>query len=877
MTVPTFGGENDGELLERAAPLGALHGALGEARAGRGRLLLLAGEAGAGKTALLRRFAADVAGSARVLWGACDPLFTPRPLGPFLDIAEQATGEFRGLVSQGVKPHETLAALLRELDRGRPSLLVLEDVHWADEASLDLLGMIGRRIGQAAALVVASYRDDELGRADALRTVVGELATAPAVTRLGLGLLSPAAVAAMARPYGVDELQLYRQTGGNPFFVTEVLASGAAIMPPTVRDAVLARASRAGPGARQLLEAIAVVPAPVETWLLEALAAGDVSHLDECLASGMLIHERGRVGFRHELARLAIEDSIPAGRAMMLHRAALRALGASPGARTDPAGLAHHAERANDAGAVLTFATAAGDQAAAVGAHREAAAQYGRALRFAESLPPELRASLLERRSYECYLSDQPEHAIEARRQALAAYQRLGDRRAEGESLCWLSRLLFFASRNVEAEETGRRAIAILEGLPPGRELAMAYSSVSHVRMLADDAPEAIRWGKRAITLAERLDETEVLVHALNNVGSAMFRAGSQEGRAKLERSLALASEAALNEHIARAYVNLASIAVDLRLYETADRYLADGIGFATEQGVDAWRWYLVAVRARGELERGRWHTAVASARTVLAAARPTSFARLTALVVLARVRARRGEPGCWPLLDEALGIATLNCHLQQVGPVAAARAEAAWLEGSRAEVDALTREWLDLARLRGDAWIYGELAYWRWKAGITGAARAAMAEPYALHVGGEWAAASECWSRLGCPYEAAVALADSHDAEALRRALSALTELGAKPAAAAVARRLRSLGERGVPRGPRAATRANPAGLTGRQLEVACLVVQGLPNNEIAARLVLSPKTVEHHVSAILRKLGVRSRLEMSAAAAGHGLTPEA
>jgi predicted ATPase len=426
--VSTFGWGDNGELLERAAPLSALRQGLDEACAGRGRLLLLAGEAGAGKTALLRRFADDVAGSARVLWGACDPLFTPRPLGPFLDIAGQVTGEFGGLVREGVQPHETLAALLRELDRGRPSLVVLEDVHWADEASLDLLGMIGRRIGQAAALVVASYRDDELGQAGALRTVLGELATAPAVSRLGLEPLTPAAVATMASPYGVDEQQLYRQTGGNPFYVTEVLGSGAASMPATVRDAVLARASRAGPGARQLLEAIAVVPAPVETRLLAALAGGDAGHLDECLVSGMLIHERGRVGFRHELARLAIEDSIPAGRAMMLHRAALRALRTSPGAGADPAGLAHHAEFANDAGAVLTFAPAAGDQAAAAGAHREAAAQYGRALRFAGSLPLRSRALLLERQSYECYLSDQPEHAIQARRQALAAYRSLGDR-----------------------------------------------------------------------------------------------------------------------------------------------------------------------------------------------------------------------------------------------------------------------------------------------------------------------------------------------------------------------------------------------------------------------------------------------------------------
>jgi len=837
--------------------------------------VLLSGEAGVGKTAVLYRFTRQVADRARIVWGACDPLFTPRPLGPFLDIADQAGGELAELVGQDVKPHQILPVLLRELSSGKPTVAVVEDVHWADEASLDLLGLASRRIEPIRALVIASFRDDKLDQAHPLRAVLGRLATVPAVSRLELEPLSLRAVAAMAAPYGSDPAELFEKTGGNPFFVTEVLACGSAGIPPTVRDAVLARASAAGERGRRLLEAVAVVPSAVEPWLLESLAGPDLEYLGRCLALGMLTEQPGGIGFRHELARLAVEQAIAPTRRIALHRAALRVLMASAHGNTDPAWLAHHAEQANDSEAVLALAPAAAERAAALAAHREAAAQLGRALRFAESLPAAERATLHERHSYEYFLSDQPELAIQARRQALALYRTLGDRAREGESLCWLARLLFFGSRDdAEAEEAAQAATKILEQLPPGRELAMAYSTVSYMRLLVGDLAAAISWGERAMALAERLGQTEVLVHALNNVGSAGFSRGDDRGREMLERSLVLARGAGLTEHVARAYVNLASTAVDLRRYDIADRCLTYGIRHANDHGVEAWRWYLLAVRARSELERGRWAEAVTSAESVLADARPASFARLTALVVVARVRARRGEPGYWPLLDEALRIASLNGHLQQSGPVAAARAEAAWLEGRYAAVPAETGDWLKLARELGDPWIAGELACWRLRAGLAGGHGGVAAEPYALQLAGDWAEAAQCWLALGCPYEAALALADCQDEQALRRSLPMLNELGARAAAAVVVRRLRALGARGLPRVPRASTARNPGGLTGRELEVLSLVVQGLPNRQIAARLVVSPKTVEHHVSAILRKLGIQSRSQARLAAASRGLT---
>src|SRR3972149_1336598 len=306
-----------------------------------GRLVLLGGEAGVGKTALLRRFCLLHRETARAFWGACDPLFTPRPLGPLLDIAERTGGALEESLARGAKPHEVSALLLRPPS---PSIIVLEDVHWADEATLDVLRLIARRVEAVPALFVASYRDDELDRSHPLRIVLGELATLSAVSRLRLPPLSPAAVGALARPHGVDAEELFRKTGGNPFYVTEVLSTGGAELPPTVRDAVLARVARLSPPAQKLLEYVAVVPTLVELSLLTRLAGEAFASLDECLSSGMLHAAGDAVAFRHELARLAVEEAIPGHRRTALHGAVLSALANSP--MSDPAHLAHHAEAA---------------------------------------------------------------------------------------------------------------------------------------------------------------------------------------------------------------------------------------------------------------------------------------------------------------------------------------------------------------------------------------------------------------------------------------------------------------------------------------------------------------------------------------------------
>jgi hypothetical protein len=354
----------------------------------------------------------------------------------------------------------------------------------------------------------------------------------------------------------------------------------------------------------------------------------------------MLRAEREAVAFRHEIARVAVEEALPPDRRTALHQRALPALVAASSGQADLARLAHHAEAAGDRDAVLRFAPAAGAHAARLGAHREAAAQFARALRFGDGLASEERADLLERRSYECYLTDAIDDALDARQQALAEHHGRGDRLREGDSRRWLSRLAWFNGDNATADIEATRAVELLEGLPPGPELAMAYSNVAQLRMLAGDVSGARDWGRRAVDLAERLDEIEILVHALNNVGTAELQAGSADGAEKLARSLRLALDAGLEEHAARAYTNIASRAIETRDYSLGDRQLEVGITYCREHDLDSWLLYMIGWQARSRLEQGRWDEAAEAASAVLDHPGVPPPSRITPLVVLGRLRA---------------------------------------------------------------------------------------------------------------------------------------------------------------------------------------------------------------------------------------------
>jgi DNA-binding CsgD family transcriptional regulator/tetratricopeptide (TPR) repeat protein len=622
-----------------------------------------------------------------------------------------------------------------------------------------------------------------------------------------------------------------------------------------------------GPAARHVLDAAAIVPGTVEAPLLEALAGDAVEHLDECLSCGVLWPAAGGVAFRHELTREVVEGALAPSRRLALHRRALTALAGA----ANPARLAYHAEGAADADAVLRHAPTAAERAAMTGAHREAAAQFARALRFAEALDPAERAALLERRARECYAADRPVEAAEDLERALVCRRQLGDRRGEGDLLRALSSTLWCPGEIEEAERAGREAVALLEPFGPSHELARAYTNMAGLRMNDEDAAGTTRWAERALAMARELGDEAIEINVLGTIGTMEFLAGGPDARATAERSLELARQAGLVEETLRAYANLAWAATRHRAHALAEGYVREGSAHANDPERDLWWIYLQGYRARSQLQDGRWTDAGETAALVIRGRLGSPLPVILALSVSGLLRARRGDPDPWSPLDEALALS--GGELQRVEPVAAARAEAAWLAGDLARVVTETDEAFALAGRRGARVIVGELACWRRRAGVEEELDLDIPAPWSLELAGDHEGASAHWHALGCPYEAALALAGAEDERAQRRALDELHALGASAAAAVVSRRLRERGVANLPRGPRSATRENPAQLTSRELEVLALVADGMRNRDIAERLFVSAKTVDHHVSAILRKLGARTRGEAAAEALRLGL----
>ena len=879
-----------GELLERDDLLAALS-TLARQASQRGCTVLVSGEPGVGKTSLIERIAHGVS-PLRFIWGICEALSTPRPLGPLHDIAAQCGGELsRRLAAADVRPTagaSLFPAVLDELGRApSPAVMVFEDIHWADEATLDLVKYLGRRIHQVPALLVLSHRDDDASL-DRLRPLLGELPAAH-VQRLAVPLLSRAAVGQLAEGASreADAARIHGATGGNAFFVAELLRQGVSIgggelaaVPPTVRDAVLARAASLPAAAQEVLHVVAIVPAHADAALVDAVLAPAVDAVDACIASGLLVAEGRRLRFRHELARTAVEASIPPLRAARLHAGVLAALAARPADSVALAALAHHAEAAHDPEAVLRWAPAAAREAVARGARREAAAHCRAALAHADRLGDAERAALLDQLATHSFELNDLASAVAAGEQAVALHARCGDVARQSASLSALAMSLVRSLRNDDADAASRRAIAIAAGeVPPGAALARALATESYLRMLNRDCAEAVERGQQAIALARAAGDTATEARATLATGTATMFIDYPEGVARLEQLLGAARRVddggAL---LADTHQMLATASAELHVFDVAERHLAEGIATAHGLDLDRVAGYMESWRAICDLFRGRWTLAGERAHAAVRTQAAGSTNRVVALVALARLRIRRGDPGAAELLDEALALAVRSGTLQRLGLVAAARAEAAWLRGDDdgALGDALRA--LELAARKRHPWLLGELAYWRWQATRRGNDGSDdlrdAAEPYRWQIEGDWQRAADAWRAMGCPYEEARALGEG-DEPAQRAALAVLDRLGARPLAERIRRALREAGVRAVPRGANEPTRQNAAGLTRREAEVLALLARGYRNAQIAAELSRSPRTIEHHVEAILAKLGAATREQALAVARERGLLP--
>ena len=886
------------EVLERETVLAQLRTRYDEVVAGGGgHCVLLTGEAGIGKTALTSHLAVRV--DAPVWWGQCDPLSTPRPLSPLLDMIEDPRTGLPDVVT-GAAPYDAFAALLRHLGGlPQPPLVVLEDLHWADSATLDLLRFLGRRLYRCPALLVATFRDDEVGPDHPLAAPVGELEQLPGVVRVPLVPLTRDGVrqltekANAARGSGtanagrdsenangvLDAERVHALTGGNPFFVTEVLASGDGSS-TTLRDAVLARLGRLDQGARAVVEAVALEPRALESAHAVDLADADVAAVERALRAGVLLESGGALRFRHELARAVVEDSVPSLRRARWHERLLELLlEASP---MDLNRVVHHAAGAGNADIVRQHGPEAAREAVERGARREAAALLDTVLDVADAMSREDQVRLRHEAVAVLSHVDRQADALQRAEESVTLARDLGDRELLGISLTHLARARWLTGDSLGASVTETEAVEVLRRGPPGRPLAAALAQAANTTMLRRQHDRAMALAREACEVSN--DVEGVAYHEDNTpdggkrnltrehgigliawAAAELVTGDADVGVRLLLEVLACAEENHDQDGVTLALGMLGSGGGEARQYEEALGWLQRGIDEARSRDMDYQAAYNQAWQARIRCEQGRWDEAIALARGPAGLPMDRAvISRVTALSVIGRVRVRRGDPGAREVLERALEIGG-RAELQHRWPAHCALAELAWLEGRpEAGREHLDGPWAE-ALATDSSWAQGEIGYWLWRCGGVDDVPDTAAEPFRLMVRGDWPAAAGAWTRIGCAYERSLALADGDDGARLE-ALAVLDRLGARPLALHVRGRLRENGVASIPRGPGAAARTHPAGLTDRQAQVHELLVAGQTYAEMAAQLYISPRTVEHHVSAVLAKYGVTSRDDLPA-----------
>lgn len=851
-------GEAIMDLVGRASALASLEAALARASAGAGQFVAVTGEPGIGKSALVQAFLATLPSQLRPVEGACDDLLTPRPLGPFHDVARRAGGELRELLREGAGRDQVHHALLDLLSRlPPPAVVVIEDLHWADAATLDALALLGRRVAKQPLLLIATFRRSDAG---ADRSLARVLAAVPAahLTLVALEPLSPDLVARLAGDRSIDAARIHALTGGNPFYVTEVLAGDGRSLPPSVRFAVTARVAQLPPDTQDLLRVVSLVPGRVEGEVLDRLEPAWGELLEPAESDGIVETRGTALAFRHELARRAVAEAMPRMLARRHHARILEALTAWG---ADAATLVHHAEGAGDRGAVARHAQVAAERAHRSEAHREAVEHYQRALAVEDDLDPAEAGRLWFGLGQARMAADRSEReALDAARRAVAIARDLDDPQQLGRALASEARISSWAGDNRIAAELAREAVTHLEAHGTEEEVAEALLVAAYVALALWDFGGAARHATRARELASGAGAARSV--ALSDAYLGVVDLASTGDQRRFDEGVEGCLAHGHHLGAVEGFMTAATALSVRHRYAPARVLLDRAIDVADTYEYASWGRYLRALRGQVLFETGDWDAAEAEIAALMRSMRTHGWPRATALLVRGRLAARRGQEGAREDLQTAWRMAQDLAVIQLLHPAATALAELAWLEGAP---DAAPPELLQLATEQPVArWpaVAGEIGVWLHRSGLDPGDTSRMPRPHRALIAGRVEEAADAWARRGCVYEAAEAAVLSDDPERVLDGLETLDRLGAQPLARRARAHLRGLGI-SAPRGPQPTTRRHPAGLTARQAEVLELLVAGATNAEIAQRLVLSVRTVDHHVSAVLQKLGVASRRE--------------
>ena len=832
-----------------------LEAAIATAESSAGSGVAVTGDAGTGKSVLLD---AAVAGTTiRVLRAGCDPLRTPRPLGPFRDIADQAgLGELLHDDAGLSRVYEDVYDALRS----EPTVLVIEDVHWIDAASVDVLRFLARRIETLPLCLLVSCRDRELDDVHPVRALLGDIARIDTFTRVPLQSFSLDAVKVLIGDTALDPEKVHVLTGGNPFFVTEIAKEPERPMPVSVRDAVLDHAAVVAPEDFEALQLVAAAPDRVNHRLLPALGI-DLPTLRRLDASGLLRSTDDGLEFRHELARLAVQSTIPpAGRAP-LHTRLLQAHEELD--FQDPAIMTHHAVDAGDDARVVRYASAAAEQAISAGSHTDAAAFLQTAIEHHPEGRDAERAALLQKLGVEQYMTSRLTEGIATIRSSFPLWRKVGDLAGLAAAHDTCAVLEYYNAHRLDAETHAERAAEMADESGARVEFGKAKATRAFLAYQRNEFDFALACCNEADQVA-LMEENPAL-----GMRSGLFRSvvefarGDINARAQVATTIEEAREQSLDELASVGYSNLAYHDVEQRRLRSAAHVLEESLPFADERDIVICRHWQTGVRSRLHLYQGRWDAALEDSVEVLSRL-GMPLCTLWPLLVSVLVPLRRGDVHS---SDETLDIAwqlaeSLDEPVRRL-PLMSALAERAWMTGTEDDrVSTLAVEEMKrLQSMPGASWAVGELAVWFQRLDLLEETPSDIAEPHRLTLEGRHEDAARWWHDAGDPFQEALSWGDSADPEHQVHGVTLLETLGATGTADRRRMQLRTDGVDNVPSRPRASTRANPFGLTNRQLEVARLLARSMTNAEIATRLYISPKTADHHVSAVLMRMGLPNR----------------
>lgn len=853
-------------LVEREDDLDVLLAAYEAATAGSGSTVVVCGSAGMGKTTLVRAFL-DRAEGATVFLGGCDDLIAPRSFGPFRDMA-RTNGLLADELVRDPNREDLLDGLFDVLNRPtRPAVMVVEDAHWADDASIDVLRYLARRIVDLHAVLIVTLRDREVDRSHPVRNLLaGPTSAAP--TRISLRPLSVEAVAGLVRSLradgvesGFDPRSLHEVSGGNPFLVDQLLSSGPGDATRSARETLVARAERLSPDGQAVLQILSVLPEGADPTMARMLFGDLAGALHQAEGSGLLASTTDRIRFRHELGRTAIVESMSFGERMAATNQVLDAL-IDTGA--DPSLLVHLSRSAGDGRRATRFALDVLDGGLAPANHREVWKLTRIALECTTDLTAERMAAL---HLAAAAAGRSTNHHTEAVRHAEKGVELLIENGgAEGAlASAWLELATARAATgdHHQASTALYRAKELLDQGPATEESALCNTLLAASALVSGDIAGAVERAGESVALADANGWTQAAVYALGLRGIALGGPVSPQGLDDFHRAIRLgAKHGPANRHAANLH-NLSVLHLRNAEAAKAEELIDEAERYSREHGLDNMVFHCNVQRANILIQQGRTAEAETLVDQSLEQATDPGSIRASAEAALARIWARRGDPEASELVDRCWTEAVATGEIQKIGVAGITRLEYLWLQGDDDSLRPFAQHLVGLGQRHDHHRLRADALRMLQRLGEPVEPFDGCPAPLAAALAGDHRLAAERWAEAGQPYEQALELVESSDASLAFEGLRLLDRAGATRAADLVRQRLRSRGLQGVPRGPRRSSDGAVPILTDRQLDVLRLVADGLTNQQIADELFVARRTVDNHVSAILSRLGVEGRHE--------------